>query len=117
MKPTHVVNLSVLALTLALPLARAQDTQPQEATRLGEHPAVLVARKGVQHDPTANFYLHPARLSWSLKRPPSEDEQPSTEDSQPQDPSGLGEHPELQVARRGVPRDPTATPSSPPSSR
>jgi hypothetical protein len=40
----------------------------------GEHPAVIMARRGAQVDPTSNFYLHPARLSWSLQRPVSEDE-------------------------------------------
>jgi len=51
----------------------AQDQAKPEAVRLGEHPAVIVARRGVQVDPTSNFYLHPARLSWSLQRPMSED--------------------------------------------
>jgi hypothetical protein len=41
----------------------------------GEHPAVIVARRGVQVDPTANFYLHPARLSWTLQQPLSEGEE------------------------------------------
>jgi hypothetical protein len=108
MKATHVLNLSVLALILALPPARAQDSQPQEASRLGEHPAVLVARKGVHRDPTENFYLHPARLSWSLERPPSEDEQPAAERSGPQGAGRMSEHPAVLVARRGVQRDPTA---------
>jgi hypothetical protein len=108
MKATHVLNLSVLAVVLALPPARAQDSQPQEASRLGEHPAVVVARKGVHRDPTANFYLHPARLSWSLERPPSDDEQPAAERSRPQGASRLSEHPAVLVARRGVQPDPTA---------
>jgi len=30
----------------ALPAARAEDSRPQPADRLGEHPAVLVARRG-----------------------------------------------------------------------
>ena len=80
MKPTQALNLSVLALALALPVARAEDGADRglhQAPRLGEHPAVLVARRGVRADPTANFYLHPARLSWSLTRPESEGEHPA----------------------------------------
>jgi hypothetical protein len=78
MKPTRALNLSVLlAMAAALPAARAEDSRPQPADRLGEHPAVLVARRGVQPDPNANFYLHPARLSWSLERPLSEGEHPA----------------------------------------
>ncbi len=53
---------------------KAQDQAKPEAVRLGEHPAVIVARRGVRVDATSNFYLHPARLSWSLQRPMSEDE-------------------------------------------
>ena len=76
MKPTRALKLSVLlAMAAALPAARAEDSRPQPADRLGEHPAVLVARRGVQPDPNANFYLHPARLSWSLERPLSEGKQ------------------------------------------
>jgi hypothetical protein len=78
------------AAALAGPAARAEDGS-QSSVRLGEHPAVVVARRGVQPDPTANFYLHPARLEWSLQRPLAE-----------------GEHPAVLVARKGVPADPTA---------
>ena len=78
MKPTRALKLSVLlAMAAALPAARAEDSRPQPADRVGEHPAVLVARRGVQPDPNANFYLHPARLSWSLERPLSEGEHPA----------------------------------------
>jgi hypothetical protein len=93
MKPVQALTLSLLAIigaALAGAPARAEDGA-QSTTRLGEHPAVLVARKGVQPDPTANFYLHPARLEWSLQRPLSE-----------------GEHPAVLIARKGVPADPTA---------
>ena len=75
MSATRTFSLSILALVLATPLAHAADQAKPEATRLGEHPAVVVARRGVQVDPTANFYLHPARLSWTLQRPVSEGEE------------------------------------------
>jgi hypothetical protein len=91
MNTTRILSLPVLALVLATPPARAGDQAKPETTRLGEHPAVVVARRGVRVDPTANFYLHPARLSWTLQRPMSE-----------------GEHPAVIVARRGVQVDPTA---------
>ena len=75
MNTTRILGLPILALVLATPLAHAADQAKPEATRLGEHPAVVVARRGVQADPTANFYLHPARLSWTLRRPLSEGEE------------------------------------------
>src|SRR3974390_1750073 len=82
--------LSAFALVLSGEAVRAEaGSQPQ--ARLGEPPAVLVARRGVQPDPTANFYLHPARLEWGLERPLAE-----------------GEHPAVLIARRGVQPDPTA---------
>lgn len=77
MKPTQALRLSSLLLVLAAAVARAGDGACEEAVRLGEHPAVLIARKGVQTDPTARFYLHPARLSWSLQRPLSDGEHPA----------------------------------------
>ena len=86
----RVVGLPTLALILAMPTARADNRAQSEAPRLGEHPAVIVARRGMQVDPTSKFYLHPARLSWSLQRPLTE-----------------GEHPAVIVARRGVEVDPT----------
>jgi len=91
MNPTRILGLSALALALAVPAAQAEDRAKPEAARLGEHPAVIVARRGVQVDPTSNFYLHPARLSWRLQRPLSE-----------------GEHPAVIVARRGVQVDPAS---------
>ena len=91
MNTTRILGLSALALALAIPAAQAEDRVEPEAARLGEHPAVIVARRGVQVDPASNFYLHPARLSWSLQRPMSE-----------------GEHPAVIVARRGVQADPTS---------
>lgn len=83
MKPISTIALSLLALVMAAPMARAGDEARQQALRLGEHPAVLVARKATQVDPTASFYLHPARLSWTLQRPLSD-----------------GEHPAILIARR-----------------
>ena len=74
MNTTRILGLSALALALAIPTAQAADRAKPEAARPGEHPAVIVARRGVRVDPTSNFYLHPARLSWSLQRPMSEDE-------------------------------------------
>lgn len=91
MNTTRILGFSALALALAIPTAWAEDRANPQAAGLSEHPAVVVARRGVQADPTANFYLHPARLSWSLQRPLSE-----------------GEHPAVIVARRGVPADPTS---------
>ena len=91
MSTTRILGLSALALALAIPTAQAEDRAKSEAARPGEHPAVIVARRGVQVDPTSQFYLHPARLSWSLQRPMSE-----------------GEHPAVIVARRGVQVDPTS---------
>jgi hypothetical protein len=76
MNTTRILGLSALALALAIPTAQAEDRTNPQASRLGEHPAVIVARRGVQVDPTSNFYLHPARLSWSLQRPVSEGEEP-----------------------------------------
>jgi hypothetical protein len=91
MNTTRILGLSALALALAIPTAQAEDRAKLEAARQGEHPAVIVARRGVQVDPNSKFYLHPARLSWSLQRPMSE-----------------GEHPAVIVARRGVQVDPTS---------
>jgi len=91
MNTTRILGLSALALALAIPTAQAKDRTNPQASRLGEHPAVIEARRGVQVDPTSHFYLHPARLSWSLQRPMSE-----------------GEHPAVIVARRGVQVDPTS---------
>jgi hypothetical protein len=76
MKPTQALCLSAFALVLACAAAHADDGL-HGAERLGEHPAVLVARHGARADPTANFYLHPARLSWSLSRPLAEGEHPA----------------------------------------
>jgi hypothetical protein len=91
MNTTRILALSALALALAVPTAQAEDRANPQAARAGEHPAVIVARRGVQVDPTSKFYLHPARLSWSLQRPMSE-----------------GEHPAVIVARRGVQVDPNS---------
>jgi hypothetical protein len=91
MDTKRILSLSALALTLAISTAQAEDQAKPEAARLGEHPAVIVARRGVQVDPASKFYLHPARLSWSLQRPPCE-----------------GEHPAVIVARRGVQVDPAS---------
>jgi hypothetical protein len=66
------LGLVMLALMLATPTASAEERAKGEVARLGEHPAVVVARRGVQVDPTSKFYLHPARLSWSLQRPTSQ---------------------------------------------
>ena len=77
MNTTRMLALFSLALALEIPAAQAEDRTQPEAARLGEHPAVIVARRGVRPDPTANFYLHPARLSWSLQRPTFEDEPPA----------------------------------------
>ena len=74
MNTTRILGLSALVLALAIPTAQAEDRAKPEAARPGDHPAVIVARRGVQVDPTSNFYLHPARLSWSLQRPVSEHE-------------------------------------------
>jgi len=77
MKPTQHLFLSVVALALSAPAAFADDASSSPAVPLGDHPAVLVARRGVHPDPASNFYLHPARLSWSLQRPLSEGEHPA----------------------------------------
>jgi hypothetical protein len=74
MNTKSILGLSAFALALAIPTAQAEDRAQPAAARLGEHPAVTVARRGVQADPTSNFYLHPARLSWSLQRPVLEDQ-------------------------------------------
>jgi hypothetical protein len=76
MSTTRILSLLIPALVLATPPAHAGDPAKPEATRLGEHPAVIVARRGVPVDPTSRFYLHPARLSWTLQRPLSEGEEP-----------------------------------------
>jgi hypothetical protein len=91
MKSTRAQKLCVLGSAFAVAAAQA-DPAPQPPAQLGEHPAVLVARKGVPTDPTSRFYLHPARLSWNLSRPLSE-----------------GEHPAVLVARRGL--DPKIDPN------
>jgi hypothetical protein len=81
MKPTQALVLFALTLAFAAvaaaPAAPADEQAHPQAPRLGDHPAVLIARKGVQRDPTTYFYLHPARLSWSLQRPLSEGEHPA----------------------------------------
>jgi hypothetical protein len=77
MKPAQTLHLSLLILVQAAPLAHAGDEVPTEPARLGEHPAVLVSRQATHTDPTANFYLHPARLSWTLQRPLSDGEHPA----------------------------------------
>src|SRR5690348_321217 len=89
MKPTKALHLSLLMLVLAAPLARAGDGLPADEAKLGEHPAVLVSRKPAHADATASFYLHPARLSWTLQRPLSD-----------------GEHPAILVARHEPKIDP-----------
>jgi hypothetical protein len=91
MNTKRILGLSALALALAIPIAHAEDRVKPEVAQLGEHPAVIVARRGVPVDPTSKFYLHPARLSWSLQRPMSE-----------------GEHPAVIMARRGAQVDPTS---------
>jgi hypothetical protein len=84
MKRIKAASLSVLALALSVPIAHAAGgNKPEAVTRLGEHPAVIVARRGVQVDPSLKFYPHPARLTWTLKRPLSD-----------------GEHPAVLIARR-----------------
>jgi hypothetical protein len=70
-------SLLVLALILAMPNARAEDGTKQDVNRGGEHLAVIVARRGVQVDPTSKFYPHPAWLYWSLQRPTDELEEPA----------------------------------------
>ena len=77
MSTTRILSLAALTLVLAIPTAQAEDRTKPQAARLGEHPAVIVARRGIQADPASNFYLHPARLSWSLQRPLSEGEPPA----------------------------------------
>jgi hypothetical protein len=77
MRATQALCCTVLAWALGQLPAHAGDGSQSEATGLGEHPAVSVARHGVRADPTANFYLHPARLAWSLQRPLSEGEHPA----------------------------------------
>jgi hypothetical protein len=77
MKPTKALHLCRLILVVVAPLARAGDGLPAGAAKLGEHPAVLVSRKAPHADPTASFYLHPARLSWTLQRPLSDGEHPA----------------------------------------
>jgi hypothetical protein len=67
----------VLALILAMPNARAEDGTKQDVNRGGEHPAVNVARRGVQVDPTSKFYPHPAWLYCSPQRPTDEREEPT----------------------------------------
>jgi hypothetical protein len=91
MNTMRILGLSALTLALAIPAAQAEDRAKLKASRLCEHPAVIVADRGVQVDPASHFYLHPARLSWSLQRPLSE-----------------GEHPAVIVARTGVRADPTS---------
>src|SRR5258708_38076632 len=76
MRPTQVLYLFTFALVLAAGTVLADDGL-HGAQRLGEHPAVLVARRGVTVDPTTKFYMHPARLSWSLTRPLAEGEHPA----------------------------------------
>ena len=64
MNKARIFGLSALvALALANSTVQAQDGNPP-GVRLGEHPAVIVARKGVQKDPTANFSIC-TRLAWS----------------------------------------------------
>lgn len=76
MTRTQALRFAVSVLSLAWATARAD--QPSSApVRLGEHPAVLVARRGVPADPNAQFYLHPARLEWSLSRPLEDGEHPA----------------------------------------
>ncbi len=75
--PTQAVILGLLGVLAAAPLAWAGDEPGRQPARLCDHPAVLVARRGVQSDPQASFYLHPARLAWSLQRPLEEGEHPA----------------------------------------
>jgi len=75
MKTNRAIVPYAIALALALSAAHADDGA-EPAARLGDHPAVVVARNGVHRDPAASFYLHPARLSWSMSRPSFEGEHP-----------------------------------------
>jgi hypothetical protein len=70
-----LLSAPVLAFLLAMPTAHAQDRAKEEASRGGDHPAVIVARRGVQVDPASVFYPHPAWLYWSLQRPLAEREE------------------------------------------
>jgi hypothetical protein len=77
MTRTRTLSLAVAVLSLACATARADPPSSPSPVRLGEHPAVLVARRGVPADPNAQFYLHPARLEWSLSRPLESGEHPA----------------------------------------
>ncbi len=77
MKPTLALYLSLLTLVMVVPAAHAGDEGRGDEPRLGEHPAVLVSRRAAAAEPTASFYLHPARLSWTLQRPLSDGEHPA----------------------------------------
>lgn len=108
MKPNRSLGLCAIALTLALPAAYADDSV-RPAARLGDHPAVVVARSGVRGDPAANFYLHPARLSWSMSRPSFEGEHPAAPIQRQAPESSIG-------ANRFVAADPASgrrTPGAP----
>jgi len=61
----------------ALPAAHAEDSRPQPADRLGEHPAVLVGAQGGSTRSEREFLPASGRLSWSLERPLSEGEHPA----------------------------------------
>jgi hypothetical protein len=76
MKSTLSLKLTGAALLLAASTAWADDGLHGVA-HLGEHPAVIVARRGVSVDPSTHFYLHPARLSWDMTRPWTEGEHPA----------------------------------------
>jgi hypothetical protein len=72
-----LLGTPVLALLLAMPTAHAQDRAKEHVSRGGDHPAVIVARRGAQVDPASVFYPHPAWLCWSLQRPSAEHEEPT----------------------------------------
>lgn len=99
MKLVQPISLSALALALALSVSRAEDNPPH-ATRLAEHPAVLVARQGVHRDPTMNFYLHPARMTWSLERPGAGEEYAGEPIAHPESVSAV----RVQARASGAPR-------------
>jgi len=73
----RILSLLVLALILRMPTAHAEDQAKQGVTRLGEHPAVIVARRGVLVDPTSKFNLHPALMSEPSVKMPAEQYQGS----------------------------------------
>lgn len=77
MKLDPIIKFAFAGTLVALAPTVSFASGSDEVHAGGQHPAVIVAHRGVAVDPTTRFYLHPAHLSWSLTRPMEAGEHPA----------------------------------------